>query len=69
MGRVRQPAPIPRGLSSWLLLAGGRQQAACAYSSYFACSEITPALKLRPSAGSLLLSETLDLVRAGCRQA
>ena len=40
--------------------ASGRQQAACAYSSYF---------KFRPSAGSLLLSETLDLVRAGCRQA
>ena len=67
MSRVRQPAPIPRGLSSWLLPASGlrppasgRQQAACAYSSYF---------KFRPSAGSLLLSETLDLVRAGCRQA
>ena len=38
-----------------LLAAAGRQQAACAYSSYF---------KFRPSAGSLLLSETLDLVRA-----
>ncbi|RYE03509.1 MAG: hypothetical protein EOP33_09610 [Rickettsiaceae bacterium] len=29
--RVRQPAPIPRRLSYWLLLARGRQQAACAY--------------------------------------
>ena len=30
-GRVRQPAPIPRRLSYWLLPARGRQQAACAY--------------------------------------
>ena len=57
MSRVRQPAPIPRGLSSWLLPASS------AYSSYFKFQS------RRPSAGSLLLSETLDLVRAGCRQA
>ena len=31
MSRVRQPAPIPLRLSYWLLLARGRQQAACAY--------------------------------------